>query len=54
MWSASFDAGTAVGALAPGLLVAGIGLPPTYGVVAVVLLVVVPVAQVAVRRTALS
>lgn len=33
VWNASFDTGTAVGALAPGALAAGIGLPWTYVVI---------------------
>jgi predicted MFS family arabinose efflux permease len=43
MWNASFDAGTATGALALGVLAAGIGLPWTFVVVAALLAAVVPV-----------
>ena len=49
MWNASFDAGTAVGALALGLVAAGVGLPWTYVLVAGALLVTVPLARVATR-----
>ena len=49
LWNASFDAGTAVGALAPGFVAAGIGLSWTYALVAVLLLVVLPVARTATR-----
>src|SRR5206468_3572326 len=42
MWNASFDAGTAIGALAVGWIAAGIGLPWTYVVVAAVLALAVP------------
>jgi predicted MFS family arabinose efflux permease len=44
MWNASFDAGTAAGALLLGLLAAGIDLPWTFTVVAAGLLAVLPVA----------
>jgi predicted MFS family arabinose efflux permease len=47
MWNASFDAGTATGALALGLLAAGIGLDWTFVVVAVALAVTVPLARAA-------
>jgi predicted MFS family arabinose efflux permease len=50
MWNASFDAGTAAGALLLGLLAAGIGLPWTYVVVAAGLAAVLPVAQATCRR----
>ena len=49
MWNASFDAGTAVGALALGLLAAGIGLDRTYVVVAALLAAAVPLASAAAR-----
>jgi predicted MFS family arabinose efflux permease len=49
MWNASFDAGTAIGALALGGVAAGIGLPWTYVAVAVVLVVAVPLGAAATR-----
>jgi predicted MFS family arabinose efflux permease len=49
MWNASFDAGTATGALALGVLGAAIGLPWSYVVVAVLLAAVVPLASAAAR-----
>jgi predicted MFS family arabinose efflux permease len=49
MWNISFDAGTAVGALALGFLAAGIGLDRTYVVVAVLLAAAVPLASAAAR-----
>jgi predicted MFS family arabinose efflux permease len=49
MWNASFDAGTAIGALALGLVAAGLGLPWTYVLVAGALLVTLPLARVAAR-----
>ena len=49
MWNASFDAGTAVGALALGLVAAGVGLPWTYVLVAGVLLLTLPLARAATR-----
>ncbi|SDY89771.1 Predicted arabinose efflux permease, MFS family [Geodermatophilus africanus] len=49
MWNASFDAGTAVGALVLGLVAGGIGLPWTYVLAAGVLLLTLPLARVAVR-----
>jgi predicted MFS family arabinose efflux permease len=49
MWNASFDAGTALGALALGILAAGIGLDWTYVVVAALLAAVVPVAFASAR-----
>ena len=49
MWNASFDTGTAIGALAVGAVAAGLGLPVTYLLVAVLLALVLPVA-VAVGR----
>jgi predicted MFS family arabinose efflux permease len=49
MWNASFDAGTALGALTLGFLAAGIGLDWTYVVVAAVLVAAVPLASAAAR-----
>jgi hypothetical protein len=49
MWNASFDAGTAVGALALGFLAAGIGLDWTYALVAALLAAAVPLASAATR-----
>jgi predicted MFS family arabinose efflux permease len=49
MWNASFDAGTAAGALVLGLLAAGIGLDWTYVVVAAVLAAALPLASAAAR-----
>jgi predicted MFS family arabinose efflux permease len=49
MWNAAFDAGTAAGALALGLVAAGIGLSWTYVLVAGVLLVGLPLARTATR-----
>jgi predicted MFS family arabinose efflux permease len=49
VWNASFDAGTALGALALGWVAAGIGLPWTYVAVAVVLALAVPLASAATR-----
>ncbi|SHN49819.1 Predicted arabinose efflux permease, MFS family [Geodermatophilus obscurus] len=49
MWNASFDAGTAVGALALGVVAAGVGLPWTYVLVAGVLLLALPLARAATR-----
>jgi predicted MFS family arabinose efflux permease len=49
MWNASFDAGTASGALALGFLAAGIGLDWTYVVVAALLAAAVPLASAAAR-----
>lgn len=48
-WNASFDGGTAVGALALGLVAAGIGLSWTFVVVAALLAAMVPVAVAATR-----
>jgi predicted MFS family arabinose efflux permease len=50
MWNASFDAGTATGALALGLLSAGVGLDWTFVATAVALAVTVPLARAAVSR----
>jgi predicted MFS family arabinose efflux permease len=47
MWNASFDTGTAVGALVLGLVAAGVGLPWTYVLVAAALLLTLPLARVA-------
>jgi MFS family permease len=49
MWNASFDTGTAIGALALGLVAAGVGLPWTYVLVAGLLLVGLPLARAATR-----
>jgi predicted MFS family arabinose efflux permease len=49
MWNAAFDAGTATGALALGLVAAGLGLDRTYLVVAAVLAALLPVAATAAR-----
>ena len=49
MWNASFDAGTAVGALVLGLVAAGAGLPMSYVLVAAVLVAGLPLARVATR-----
>ncbi|PRY51275.1 putative MFS family arabinose efflux permease [Geodermatophilus tzadiensis] len=49
LWNASFDAGTAVGALALGVVAAGVGLPWTYVLVAAVLVAALPLARVATR-----
>ncbi|MEX5718781.1 MFS transporter [Geodermatophilus maliterrae] len=47
LWNASFDAGTAIGALALGLVAAGVGLSWTYLLVAAVLVAALPVARAA-------
>ncbi|MBM7807895.1 MFS family permease [Geodermatophilus bullaregiensis] len=49
LWNASFDAGTAVGALALGVVAAGAGLSWTYLLVAAVLVAALPVARAATR-----
>jgi predicted MFS family arabinose efflux permease len=49
MWNASFDAGTALGAIAVGGAAAGIGLGWTYVVVAGLLVLAVPMAVAAAR-----
>nr|WP_239524214.1 MFS transporter [Geodermatophilus normandii] len=49
MWNASFDTGTAIGALALGLVAAGVGLPWTFVLVAGLLLVGLPLARAATR-----
>jgi predicted MFS family arabinose efflux permease len=50
MWNASFDAGTALGALALGIIAAGIGLPWTYVLVGVLLAAFLPLAVAATGR----
>ncbi|MGY1885054.1 MFS transporter [Blastococcus sp. SYSU DS0753] len=52
MWNASFDGGTASGALVIGLVAAGIGLDWTYAAVGLVLAVLWPLAVVAARPRA--
>jgi predicted MFS family arabinose efflux permease len=52
VWNASYDSGTAIGALAVGAVAAGIGLPVTYTLTAVLLAAVLPLA-VALGRTEL-
>jgi predicted MFS family arabinose efflux permease len=49
MWNIAFDAGTAIGALALGVLAAGIGLDWTYVVVGGLLAAAVPLASAAAR-----
>jgi predicted MFS family arabinose efflux permease len=49
MWNASFDAGTAAGALALGIVAAGIGLDWTYVLAAALLAAALPVASAATR-----
>ena len=49
LWNASFDAGTAIGALALGVAAAGIGLDLTYVVVAAGLAMLLPLAAAAAR-----
>jgi predicted MFS family arabinose efflux permease len=49
MWNASFDAGTAAGALTLGFLAAQIGLPWSYVVTAALLAAAVPLASAAAR-----
>ena len=49
MWNIAFDAGTAIGALALGILAARIGLDWTYVVVAGLLAAAVPLASAAAR-----
>jgi predicted MFS family arabinose efflux permease len=50
MWNASFDAGTAAGALGLGILAVGIGLPWTYALVGALLAVCLPLALAATSR----
>jgi predicted MFS family arabinose efflux permease len=54
VWNASFDTGTAIGALAVGAVAAGLGLPATYLLVAVLLAAVLPVAVAVARAPRLS
>ncbi|MFQ1000701.1 MFS transporter [Modestobacter sp. SSW1-42] len=54
VWNASFDTGTAIGALAVGAVAAGLGLPATYLLVAALLAVVLPVAVAVARVPRLS
>jgi predicted MFS family arabinose efflux permease len=54
VWNAAFDAGTATGALALGVVAAGIGLPMTYVLVGAVLVAVVPLAAAGTRRATVS
>jgi predicted MFS family arabinose efflux permease len=49
MWNASFDAGTATGALVLGIVAAGIGLDWTYVLVAALLVAALPLASAAAR-----
>jgi predicted MFS family arabinose efflux permease len=49
LWNASFDAGTALGALALGVVAAGAGLSWTYLLVTAVLVAALPVARAATR-----
>ena len=51
MWNASFDSGTAVGALALGFVAAGLGLDWTYVLVAVVLAAALPLASASARAS---
>jgi len=44
VWNASYDSGTAIGALAVGAVAAGVGLPLTYALVAVLLAAALPLA----------
>ena len=50
MWNASFDAGTAMGALALGIVAAGIGLPWTYVLVGALLAAFLPMALASTGR----
>ena len=50
MWNASFDAGMAVGALALGIVAAGIGLPWTYVLVGALLAAFLPMALASTGR----
>jgi predicted MFS family arabinose efflux permease len=54
MWNASFDAGTAAGALGLGIVAVGIGLPWTYVLVAALLVAALPVASAATRAVVRS
>jgi predicted MFS family arabinose efflux permease len=51
MWNASFDGGTAVGALVLGMLAGSIGLPWSYVLVAALLAAAVPLASAAARAS---
>jgi predicted MFS family arabinose efflux permease len=51
LWNASFDSGTAIGALAVGAVAAQVGLPLTYVAVAVVLALALPLAVTLPRAT---
>jgi predicted MFS family arabinose efflux permease len=53
-WNASFDAGTAAGALGLGIVAVGIGLPWTYVLVAALLVAALPVASAATRAVVRS
>ncbi len=50
VWNAAFDAGTGLGALAVGVVAAGVGLDRSYGVLAVLVALVLPVAVRVTRR----
>jgi len=50
MWNASFDAGTAAGALGLGIVAVGIGLPWTYALVGVLLAAFLPLALASTGR----
>ena len=52
LWNASFDAGTALGALVLGVVAAGAGLSWTYLLVTAVLVAALPVARAATRPVA--
>jgi predicted MFS family arabinose efflux permease len=54
MWNASFDAGTAAGALGLGIVAVGLGLPWTYVLVAALLVAALPVASAATRAAVQS
>jgi predicted MFS family arabinose efflux permease len=54
MWNASFDAGTAAGALGLGIVAVGLGLPWTYVLVAALLAAALPVASAATRAAVQS
>jgi predicted MFS family arabinose efflux permease len=44
VWNACYDGGTAIGALLVGVVAAGVGLPLTYALTAVLLAVALPLA----------
>jgi predicted MFS family arabinose efflux permease len=50
MWNAAFDSGTAAGAALLGLVAAGVGLPATFVLSAVLLALVLPLAVLSSRR----